>query len=259
MSRFEQLMDDCREALIQSKDYKNIYWLAVAQFITYVVVLLVIGVMLFVLTLIGTFSLMSALGSNNHVFTSTVIASMILIGFVVTIILLLISAIFKVGAVVLIKNTYLGIQPSKELFFDGLKRYLGRIFGTNIVLSILFFVGFVIILIPLLVYLFTIGILSGGWGMYVLPIIFNIYFGTWIIIAIHDDLKGFEAVGVGIRFAKKNFKVLFLLFLFMTMVSSIPASIGGILSLVTGPILGFMISIYFDFVIMKIYRRYKTQ
>ncbi len=128
------------------------------------------------------------------------------------IIIISLTLIFEIGTIGLIINALNGNPYDFNVFKETLSKYYLRAFGTTMGFTIIYSIAFLILLIPILAYMLTIGLLSGGWALLLLSGYAYALTGYWALIMIDSHKGGFESIGQNIRFGAKNWKIMFLIF-----------------------------------------------
>lgn len=254
MTQFELLMDDMKASLELVNQNKKIFIPALIANILFVVIMIVIMFASF-FAIFGV--VLAATDSGRLAFISILI--MIIIFFILALVFAFAFLVIEVGIIQLVITVLDGSPVTKAAFFQGVKKYIVKVFFTNLLLSIIYVLGFIILLAPYLLYFFTVGILSGGWGMLVPGIVFSTLLGYWILILMNDEGGVFESIGKNIRFGKKHFKLMAFLLFLQTMISvNFPVQSGLGLGGLTTIFISYALSTYFKMVILKTYRRLKT-
>lgn len=256
MNWFNLLMDDFKKSLIHAKENQGIFLPALIQaglsvvlgviFVILIYVFVILGVMVTVIHSKHPFAL--GVGSLAIISVAVIVFSLFSLAF---------STVFQVGTIYLIKQSLQGKKPTKQNFITGVKTYFLNIFGTNLIFSLLVSLCFLILLVFILFYVLTVGILSAGWGILILPVLFNVFLGTWIIIAVEENCSGYVAIKKSIRIGKKQFKTFFLLFFSMTAFSYGFGQVLGTLSLLAMPVLTMIIITFYNLLLMTVYQRVK--
>lgn len=255
MERFDHLMDDIKEALILSNGNKRLFLPALLANIL-IIVLGIVMVVFFVAAMIGTVSAVSDFSMNGPRWS-------MIFGMIIGIVLFLIvfSIVFMaldIGITGLVIGLVDGERPSSSLFFGAIKNNLFPVFLTNLGLTFIYFFGFLLLLIPLVLYMLTVGVLTGGWGMIFLSCMTQTLLGYWVLIKMEDHRGGFESVGVNIRFGKNHF---WLMILIIYMQISFAAFIPGLFGLIGMALASFFISYvvttFYKIVVLLTYRRYR--
>lgn len=252
MSHFEYLMDDMKEALILSKNNKKLFAPALIANFAFIGVMMIIGVITFIIlmTSISTISESSTSGNTSRIIFIT-LAVLILFAFI--------SIFFLVVELGIIRYCIALIDQeplSAKLFFSGIKTYLIPVFFTNIALTIIYIIGFIILLIPILLYYILIGIPTGGYGLIFLSAAFNSLLGFWTIILMNNKGTCFKSILQNIKFGKQHFKLMTLIFFLQTLfTASLPALFGLILGNLGILFFVLVVSTYFNLVILLTYRR----
>lgn len=259
MERFNNLMDDMKYAVNLSLQNKGLFLPALIANIIFFIfgILLVI-----VIVAIATGSLMT-LNSNPGIgfSPSSNIALIIGLGLGIFILFLLMSLMFlilDIGITGMVIGVTDGGKPTAKMFFGAVKTNLLPIIVTNIGLFFIYILGFILILIPLILYMVTVGLLTGGWGMVLFSAAFQAFIGYWVLIKMEDQRGGFESIGLNIRFARQYFWLLVLIvYLQMSFSAYLPSLLGILGAVFASLFISYMVMTFFKIIILVSYRRYR--
>lgn len=250
---FNTLMDDMKSALILSKENKGLFIPALLANILFVVVMIAFVVVI----LISVAGTMFATVNDNFNW-SLFIGYFIAAGVFITITSLLFLAL-DIGISGLVIGVVDGEKVSAGLFFRTIRDTILRIFFTKIGFFFIAAFAFVILFIPVIIYLVTVGIFTAGWGMVFLSCSIQVFFGIWTLILIEDRRQGFESIGVNISFGKKNFWPLLLVFYVnLSLAGYLPSLLGFIGASFAAIFISYMMVTYTKIVLLLSYRRYKA-
>ncbi len=255
MDRFNILMDDTKEALNLSLENKGLFLPALIANI----VVFVLGIFMVVFIIASIVGSIGVLRNSAGIGTKLAMVSGIIIAIIV--VLLIFTIIFMaldIGITGLVIDVVDGNKPTAATFFHAIKSNLLPVLLTNLGLLVLYFLGFILLLIPLVIYLLTVGILTGGWGMIFLSCVMQTLLGYWVLIKMEDQRGGFESIGVNIKFGRKHFWLMVLIFY---MQLSFAAYLPGLLGLLGAALASFFISYvvvtFYKIILLKTYRRYR--
>lgn len=255
---FDEIMDDCKQALQIASKHKGIFVPLLVKGGIYVltfIVLFITAVGLLV-QYIGDFeSIRAGLQDSWMLLVPAVLGAVTLYLFLTAI-----GTVIEVGSINLYKLAIDGIQPKIAYFFEGIRKYFFRVFGVTLLIH-----GIVLILLPLLlalamVYAITIGILTAGWGFVLIAVLAGIYFNLWIIAVVVDDMRPLEAITTSIKIGRKYFWGMFILTLSGLMVGDyLVSAFGTLVTLTVGWFIGGVVVTYFKLVFVLVYRRQKEE
>lgn len=250
---FETLMDDCKKALHISTAYKGIFTPVFLK----LAVGLIIGIIILVMGI--TMAITGGFVAYENGFTSLPVIMGFLgsIGLFVLIIFVVYSilwSLIEVGSIGLINAALDGQKPKKEHFFEAIKSYFGKTVLVKLILDLVIGISFPIWMTVILIYLATIGVLTGGWGMILLTGLLSAVFVAWPIAVVNGKKSGFDAVKEGFRFAKVNMKYLILLIAGISLISNyLVTSIGLLGTILIGWLIGGICIIYSKLIIIMKY------
>lgn len=252
MSRFELLMDDIRDAIELIKDNKKILVMPiVGGYATMLFSVITIVAFVFI-TVFGIIGTVAVTASFNPLLLIGIIISI----FVIAILIGAVSLIFEIGIIGLVKELMDGNPYHFDHFKNALQQYYLRGLGTSIGMSFIVGLIFLILLIPLAIYLLTVGVLSGGWGMVLLSLWVQSLIGFWQVLMIENGAGGFASVGENLRFGSKNLKILILIFFIGSMLSTNAMLYFGWAGAIASIGFAGIVNTHIKVVIIKSYRRY---
>jgi len=259
MNRFNNLMDDMKESLELSCRYKGIFLPAlIGNVVLFIVIILTIVGLVF--GMIGTGLGAAMAGARDGGFGAffAIIGGMILVMFMMILFITIAILIIEIGIIGLVIGVTEDQKPSAGLFFGAVKAHLLPVIGTNIALFFIYIIAFVILLIPLVLYLLTVGLLSGGWAMLLLSSTMQALLGYWVLIKVEDRIGGFEGLRRNIKFGRAYYWLLILVvYLNVSFASYLPGLLGFIGAAIGSIFIAYVVSTYFKIVVLLTYRRYK--
>ena len=251
---FDKIMEDCKEALILSKENKGIF---IPVFIKF-------GISIFsaiVIFLIFFVSMFGILHSNYDAYDAPELF-MKMIPFIVAFILIftlafsVINSLLEAGSINLYKAAAQGTKPSTKIFLEGIKTYFLKMFGGSIFLGVVTLVLSPLIFALFILYTVIIGVLTAGWGMTFLSTIILVFLLTWPIIVVLDNVSPIQAIGKSLKFGKKNFWPLFIVLLgYVVLNRYLVTSFGILVTAFGGWFLSGVLSTYFKVVVLLFYKR----
>lgn len=253
MTKFEHLMDDMKAALILFSKHKKLFLPQIIGAFLSMTITIIIIVIAMVALIGGTAAVLAA-----DVNIMTLLPIGIILALVTIILIIATSLIIDVGLINMIKGTLDGDTRGFALFKEGLKKYFFRALATSIGFLIILSLVYSILFIPVILYVLTVGLLSGGWAIILLSSLTQSLIGYWLIIMIDSDNGGFASIRNNLSFGSHHLKLMLLIFFLQTMLSSnLPSYLGMIGILVTFIIVA-MTNTYFKAVILMTYRRYTS-
>ena len=250
MNRFSNLMDDMKTALTISGQFKGLFLPAIIAN----VLLFIMGIgaiIVMVITVAGTFAAMEYMSAASIVG----LVLMVLAMFLVTV---LVFAALDMGITNIVIKAVDGEKPTAAIFFEGIRKHFFPVILTRIVLWLIYTVVFTVLLIPIILYALTAGILTGGWAMLLMSCTFQALIGYWLIIKMEDQRSGFDSVGVNIGFGRKYYWLMVLIiYLQMAMANYLPNLLGIIGAALGAVFVSYVVATFFKIVILLTYRRYR--
>ena len=249
---FDELMDDCKLALNTAVKNKGVFLPMFISGVINIVILILLfaAIIMFVIIIMAQGdSVLSHDIKNKIPIIITLVLSIYMI-------FTIIGVMLEVGSVNLYKMALGGFNLRATYFFDGIKKYFFKVFGFTLLCHLLGLILLIPVAALFLLYSFTIGIMTAGWGVTVLFIISGVYFGTWTIALIVDDSAPFKALGASFKFGGKNFLKLFILVLASSQISQyIFSAFGPLISIAVGWFISGAVVVYFRLVTMIMYRK----
>lgn len=259
MERFNHLMDDMKAALTLSLNNKGLFVPALIANVAFFVIGLVL---IIAIVAIATGSIIS-FSQPDPGFSSTPRLAMV-IGLIIAllVIILLMSLMFlilDIGITGMVIGVTDGEPASGKLFFSAVKSNLLPIFLTNIGLFFISILAFILIALPLILYMVTVGLLTGGWGMVLFSSALQAFIGYWVLIKMEDHRGGFESIGINIRFGRHYFWLLVLIVYLQTSFSAyVPGLLGMLGAVFASLFISYIILTFFKIVVLLSYRRYRS-
>ncbi len=260
MERFNNLMDDMKFAVTLSLKNKGLFLPALLANIVFFVlgIILVIGI---VAIATGSMIRLTAISSDGGFASGTntaLIVGLIIGGLILFLLMALMFLILDIGITGMVIGVTDGEKPSAQLFFSSVKSNLLPVFLTNLGLFFIYMFGFVLIIIPLILYMVTVGLLTGGWGMVLFSAAFQALIGYWVLIKVEDHRGGFESIGVNVRFGRRYFWLLVLIVYLQTSFAAfLPGLLGMLGAAFASLFIGYMVITFFKIVVLLSYRRYR--
>ena len=256
MIYFNQLMDDMKEALTLSNRNKGLFLPAlIANLI--MVILGFIMIFIFIFLVVGTIMSISATQANWSYLISIGIITMLLI-----ILFSLVFMALDLGINSIVIGTVNGEKPSAAIFFKGIRTFFLKVLSTNIGLFFLYTIGFILLLIPYILYLLTVGILTGGYGVLFLSCLFQAFLGSWILLLMENGdnkIGGFSSIGINLKFGKRYFWLMILVFFIQLQLTAYLPSLFGLLGATLATLfISYVVTTIFKIVVLLTYRRYKA-
>lgn len=260
MNRFNDLMDDMKEALELSSRYKGIFLPAlIGNVVLFVVIIIAIVGMVFGMIGTGVGAAMAARANEGFGALFAIIGGMVIAMILMTLVITIAILTIEIGIIGLVIGVTEDQKPSAGLFFGAVKEHLLPVIGTNIALFFIYIIAFVILLIPLVIYLLTVGILSGGWAMLLLSCTMQALLGYWVLIKVEDRIGGFEGLRRNIKFGRHYYWLLILVvYLEISFAGYLPSLLGLIGAAIGSIFIAYVVSTYFKIVVLLTYRRYKN-
>lgn len=254
---FNNLMDDLRKSFLISNEYRGIFvpiFLKLAMNIV-VGMVIVIGVMASLIT--GGFA--GFAGADPIEVAIGIIGPSIIFIITAYILYIVLYSLIEVGSINLYRVALNGKKPTKADFTDVIKSYIGKVISGKLLIHFLVLILSPIIIILYIIYAILVGTLTGGWALVLLAVVIDMYFATWTIAIVNDDLGVTKALSKSFRFAKSHFKPMFLLILSALMIGQYAVTILGPLgSIFVGWFIGGVIRTYFKLGTYITYLRYEN-
>jgi hypothetical protein len=251
---FDEIMDDCKQALITANKYKNIF---IPIFLK-----LVLSVALFGYIFISFIAVMI---KNIYVFEYMYTArsaimdlfpALIINGVIIYLLVLVGFSILDVGSINMFKVALNDQKPKYKDFTDGIKKYFFKVVLGKLFIHLLIVITLPVTVVLYIIYALIAGTLTAGWGILFLSIFVSIFLGTWVAIVVIEGYSPFKAIGKSIKLGAKYFKGLFIVLLASALLSSYSIVIFGVLAAVlAGWFIAGVVATYFNLVVMLVYYR----
>lgn len=253
---FEELMDDFKSALLLSGKYKGMY-VPVFFKLAMGIILGVVFIGSFIGMLTGGI-LASELMTEPFKVAMSVIGSMSVVIIIIMLIYCILWSIIEIGTISLINAALLDEKPSKEHFMNGIKNFLGGTVLTKIIIDLICLITFPIWMVLFIIFMLTVGILTGGWGLVLLGAVISALLISWPIVVVNGGKRGFGAIMESIDFGRKNLRSMVIVVVFASLVSGYASTIlGPVAALIGAWLIGGAIMIYAKVIIVMKYTRYK--
>lgn len=253
---FDEIMDDCKQALITAGKHKGIFvpiFLKLALSITifaYIFISFIAGIIRHEYVLEYVFTDYSAFMEvlPTIVTNGIIIYALVLVGF----------SILDVGSINMFKAALNDRKPRFNDFTEGVKNYLLKVILGKMFMHLIILVTLPITVVLYLLYALLVGTLTAGWGMVFLSVFVSIYLGTWVTIIVIEGDGPLKAIGKSIKLGRRYFKGLFIVLLASALISSYSTVIFGVLAAVLGGwFIAGLVATYFKLIMMRIYYRNK--
>lgn len=251
---FDEIMDDCKQALVTSNKYKGIF---IPIFLK---LALSLGIFAYILI-----SFIAGIIKYQYIFENIfydyysfweILPGIIISAIIIYLLVLVGFSIIEVGTINMYKIALSNQKPRFKDFTEGIKNYLLKVILGKLLLHII-----VIITLPITAFLFIVyaliaGTLTAGLGFIFIGVFISIYFSTWIPIVVIEGCSPIRAIIKGFKLGSKYFKGLFIVLLASTLISSYSTIIFGLLvAVVAGWFISGLVAAYFQLVVMQIYYR----
>lgn len=255
---FDEIMDDCKNALRVSHNNKKIF---IPIFIKLGLnILLIILAFALVIGNIVRIANLSMRGMEDLNILLRQLPLFLIAGVIIYLIYLLGDSLIEVGSINLLKVAVNEEKPGFSYFLEGIRRYFLKVLGGKLIILLIFLVLSPIIILLYLLYTAIIGTLSGGWGVIFLGVLVAVYFASWTTAIVVDNLSPTRAIGLSFKLGKRYFPGLFIIMLSSTLISSyISMVFGPFVALLGGWFIGGVILTYFKLVVLLIYNRKKQE
>ncbi len=255
---FDELMDNFKETLIISRKHKGIFipiFLKLALSIGFFIYMVVSFIAVF-----GVAAISFDNGLSDAAQLLTFLAPLTAVLIIAYFLVVIFNALMEAGTLNLYKAAITDTKPTMSLFLEGIKSFFFRIIGGTLLIHLVTLLLSPIILVLYLLFTFTAGILSGGWGMVFLSIAIAVYFAAWTSIAVLDDIPAVKAIGTGFRLARRRFKTFFLINLALTLLVNYGIVAFGLpITIIAGWFIAGVITAYFRVSIMLMYKKYSEE
>lgn len=260
MERFNNLMDDMKFAVTLSLKNKGLFLPALIANIAFFILGIVLLISIVALAT-GSMIRLTASPFDGGFPSGTSIAlitGLIIGGLVIFLLTALMFLILDIGVTGMVIGVTDGEKPSAQLFFSAVKSNLLPVVLTNLGLFFIYILGFILMIIPIILYMVTVGLLTGGWGMVLFSAAFQALIGYWVLIKVEDHRGGFESIGINVRFGRRYFWLLVLIVYLQTSFTAfLPGLLGMIGAVFASLFIGYMVLTFFKIVVLLSYRRYR--
>lgn len=251
---FDEIMDDCNQALITANKYKNIF---IPIFLKLALSVVIFGYVFvsFIAVIIKNSYIFEYLYTDPSmimklfptlIVNSIIIYLLVLVGF----------SILDVGSINMFKVALNDQKPKFKDFTAGIKNYFFKVILGKLFMHVLIIITLPVTVLLYIVYALIAGTLTAGWGLLFLGVFVSIFLGTWVPIIVIEGYSPLKAIGKSIKLGAKYFKGLFIVLLASTLVSSYSTVIFGVLAAVlAGWFIAGVVSTYFNLVVMLVYYR----
>lgn len=251
---FDEIMDDCKQALITCNKYKSVM---VPIFIK-LALTFVIGAYVFISFIAGIIKheyILQYMFDDSSAFME-VLPTILINGAVIYLLALIGFTLLDVGSINLFKVALSDNKPRYKDFTEGIKNYFVKVLLGKLFIHVLLVLTSPVLLALYLLYALLVGTLTAGWGILFLGVFIAVYLGTWISIVVIEGDAPFTAIGKSIRLGRRYFKGLFVVLLASTLISTYSvALIGPFAAVVGGWFIAGLVATYFNMVVMLIYYR----
>jgi len=102
----------------------------------------------------------------------------------------------------------------------------------------------------------TVGLFSGGWGLFIIPVLGTVFLGAWPIALVLDRQGGFKALGSGIRLGRDYFWGMFVLGVAAALIGQhMTAAFGILITILVGWIIAMVVYSWYKMTLVLIYKR----
>lgn len=259
---FDEIMDDCKQALRTSKTYKGIF---VPLFINLgLIFLMVIFLAISLIFLLPTIIRSFVWELEFYEVIVNNIPTIIIMGVITYFLVIIGTSLIKAGSIKLYQQAVNNMKPKTSDFFDGIKQSFFNIFKGTLFIHLIILLISPIVLGLFLLYTMTIGVLSGGWGVMFLASFVAVFLAPWPIIVVVDNIKPLKAIGLGFKLGKKYLPGLFILMLANIMIGNYLVTILGPMAILVpfgivfvGWFMTGVVGTYFNVVVLLVYNRKK--
>jgi len=248
---FDEIMDDCKKALVTANKYKSIF---IPIFLN-LILSIVVCIFVFTGTLSTIMKSQYGLGYTSFMELLPTILGMALILYLVV---LIGSSLIEVGSINMYKAALSDTKPGFSHFIEGVKKYLLKVILGKISLQLLILLISPILIVLFIIYIAIAGTLTGGWGILFLGAFISVYFSAWVSIIVIEGDSPFKAIGKSIKLGRKYFKGLFVIILAFSLIAGYSVAIFGIFVTITaGWFIAGIVNTCYKLVLMLIYYRNK--
>lgn len=251
---FDEIMDDCKQALTTANKYKNIF---IPIFLKLALSVVIFGYVFvsFIAVIIRHQYVFEYMFTNPAaimelfpalIINSAILYLLVLVGF----------SILDVGSINMFKVALNDQKPTFKDFTAGIKNYFFKVILGKLFMHVLIIITLPVTALLYIIYALVAGTLTAGWGILFLGVFVSIFLGTWVPIIVIEGYSPLKAIGKSIKLGAKYFKGLFIVLLASTLVSSYSTVIFGILAAVlAGWFIAGVVTTYFNLVVMLVYYR----
>lgn len=255
---FDTLMDDLKRALIVANQYKGVFVPVFLKLAMHLIIgmIVVIGVITTITS--GIFAGVNEVNAFEIALSFLVpIIVFLILGYIIYMVL---WSLIEVGSINLYHAAINDEKPSKEHFFEGIKHYLGRVFGGKLLIHLVIMITAPVWMVLFVLFLILIGIPTAGWGAVFLSVAVGAFFASWTIAIVHDDLGVIDGIKASFRLAKNHFKTMFIIMLSISMVTQYAITLFGPIGIIIGGwFIGGVLSTYFKIAVYLTYMRYDNE
>lgn len=251
---FDEIMDDCKQALITANKHKGVF----IPIFFKLALTIALGIYVFVTFIAGIIKHEYIL---QYIFTDyyalmELLPTVITNGIIIYLLVLIGFSILDVGSINMFKSALNDEKPRFKDFKEGVKQYFFKVVLGKLFMHLLIVVSLPLTVVLYLIYALLVGTLTAGWGMLFLSVFISIYLGTWITIIVIEGYSPLKAIGKSIKLGAKYFKGLFIILLASTLLSSYSTIIFGFLvAILAGWFIVGIVATYFKLVVILIYYR----
>jgi len=252
---FDNLMDDCKNGLLIADKHKGVFVPIFLRLAMNIIIGVVTVISVIAMIAGGTFAGIADAEPFKIVMSVLVSGGILmLIGYIVY---LLLWGLIEVGSINLYRAALNDEKPTKAHFFGGIKSYIGKVFAGKLLIHFVCIIASPILIALYLIFLVLVGIPTGGWGAVFLSVAIGVYFATWTIAIVHDNLSAVQGIKTSFRLARQRFKPLFVIILTSLMIIQFSVSlIGPLGTFFAGWLISGVLGTYFRIVIYMTYMRY---
>ena len=251
---FDEIMDDCKQALVTANKYKNIF---IPIFLKLALSFAIFGYVFvsFIAVIIQKSYIFDYLYSDPSVILE-LFPTIIINGIVIYLLALVGFSLLDVGSINMFKVALNNQKPKYRDFTDGIKNYFFKVILGKLFMHFLIVITLPVTAVLYILYILIAGTLTAGWGVLFLVVFVSIFLGTWVPITVIEGYSPIKAIGKSIKLGGKYFKGLFIVLLASTLVSSYSTTIFGVLAAVlAGWLIAGIVATYFRLVVMLVYYR----
>jgi len=251
---FDEIMDDCKQALITANKYKAIF---IPIFLKLALSVVIFGY-IFVSFIVGiikheyVFEYMF----TNPAAIMELFPTLIINGVILYLLVLVGFCILDVGSINMFKVALNDQKPKYKDFTAGIKNYFFKVILGKLFMHVLIIITLPVTALLCIIYALIAGTLTAGWGILFLGVFVSIFLRTWVPIIIIEGYSPLKAIGKSIKLGAKYFKGLFIVLLASTLLSSYSTVIFGVLAAaLAGWFIAGVVATYFNLVVMLVYYR----